>query len=163
MLFEYVSNEELETIIQIVRRFYKIKHPYSTGKSLQVWQELYNELAQALHMPAPKLFIDSTPSIIGAYGYTRPRPNGSSEIHLNKYSLITALHEFYHAVINARRGLQSEHETYAFSYFVFRLAVGEPHGTVAPDPFRARNRRIYAALEQRLEVARHEKAFRIQH
>ena len=150
MLFEYVTDKELETIIQIVHHFYKSRHLYSTGKSLQVWQELYNELARALNMPAPKLFIDSSPSIIGAYGYTQPLQGGRSEIHVSKFSLITVLHEFYHAVIFARRGKQSEKETYAFSYFIFRLAVGEPHGTVAPDPYREQNSRIYKELERRL-------------
>ena len=128
--FQYLTDEELQKILQITKEFKK-KHPYAgTAKEkYKKWKEYLQELSQALGIKTPDLIISPAVSVLGVFGLYNPKRN---LIAIDKFSIITLLHEYYHAITQARKGTQNEHDPYIFSQHVFKAVFGEPHGYVAP-------------------------------
>jgi len=126
----YITDDEMRKILEITKEFKK-KHPYvgATKQKYEKWNWYIKELSSALNIQTPKLIISPAVSILGAFGLYIPKYN---LIAIDKFSVITLLHEFYHAIVHARKGVQNEHDPYIFSQYVFRTVFGEPHGYVAP-------------------------------
>jgi len=128
--FKYITNDEMQKILEITKEFKK-RHPYrgSDKQKYQKWKEYLQELSTALNIQAPRLIVAPELNFFGLFGAFSPKHN---IIIISKFSVITLLHEFYHAVVHARNGSQNEHDPYIFSQYVFRAVFGEPHGYVAP-------------------------------
>ena len=128
--FIYITDEELNKIIKITKEFKK-KRPYrgSRKQKYKKWKEYISELSAALNIPAPHFFV--APELItdyGLFGFYNPKLNF---IGISKFSIITLLHEMYHAIVHARKGVQNEHDPYIFAQHIFRAVFGEPHGYAA--------------------------------
>jgi len=128
--FTYLTDEELQKIIKITKEFKK-KRPYigTEKEKYQKWECYISMLSFALNIKTPDLIISPAVSVLGVFGVYNPKRN---LIAIDKFSVITLLHEFYHAITHARNGTQNEHDPYIFSQHVFRAVFGEPHGYVAP-------------------------------
>jgi len=128
--FAYITDEELQKILKITQGFKK-KHPYrgSDKQKYKKWKEYIQALSTALNIPAPYLVVAPELNFFGLFGLYTPKYN---LLVISKFSVITLLHEYYHAIVNARKGTQNEHDPYIFSQYIFRTVFGEPHGYVAP-------------------------------
>jgi len=128
--FKYITNDEMQKILQITQEFKK-KHPYAgTAKEkYKKWKKYLQELSNALNISTPRLVVAPELNIFWLFGVFSPKYN---LIAISKFSVITLLHEYYHALVNARKGVQNEHDPYIFSQYVFRTVFGEPRGYVAP-------------------------------
>jgi len=128
--FKYITNEELQQILQITKAFKK-KHPYvgTTKEKYKKWKEYIQALSTALNIQAPRLVVAPELKLFKLFGVFSPNYN---LIVISKFSTITLLHEFYHAIVHARNGIQNEHDPYIFSQYVFKAVFGEPRGYVAP-------------------------------
>ena len=128
--FQYITEQEMQKILKITQEF-KTKHPYTgTAKEKYAkWKEYLQALSTALNIPAPKLYVIPEITLYGVFGVFNPKFN---IIVISKFSIITLLHEYYHALVNASKGVQNEHDPYIFSQYVFRAVFGEPRGYVAP-------------------------------
>jgi len=128
--FAYITDEELQKIIKITKAFKK-KHPYvgTAKEKYQKWKKYLQELSNALNISTPRFFVAPELKLFRLFGFYNPKYN---LIGISKFSIITLLHEYYHALVNARKGVQNEHDPYIFSQYIFRTVFGEPHGYVAP-------------------------------
>jgi hypothetical protein len=128
--FTYITDEELQKILQITREFKK-KQPYkgTTKEKYKKWKEYLQELSNALNISTPRFFVAPELNLFGLFGVFSPKYN---LIAISKFSIITLLHEYYHAIVHARKGTQNEHDPYLFSQYIFRTVFGEPKGYVAP-------------------------------
>jgi len=128
--FQYITEQEMQKILQITQEFKK-KHPYrgSDKQKYQKWKEYLRELSNALNISTPRFFVAPELKLFGLFGLYNPKYN---LIGINKFSIITLLHEYYHAIVHARKGTQNEHDPYIFSQYIFRTVFGEPRGYVAP-------------------------------
>jgi len=128
--FTYITDEEMKKILQITQEFKK-KHPYrgSDKQKYQKWNWYIKQLSNALNIPTPRFFVAPELKLFGLFGVFSPKYN---LIAISKFSIITLLHEYYHALVNARNGTQNEHDPYIFSQYIFRTVFGEPKGYVAP-------------------------------
>ena len=128
--FQYITEQEMQKILQITQEFKK-KHPYrgSDKQKYQKWNWYIKQLSNALNISAPRFFVAPELKLFGLFGVYNPRYN---IIVISKFSTITLLHEFYHAIVHARNGTQNEHDPYIFSQYIFRAVFGEPKGYVAP-------------------------------
>jgi hypothetical protein len=128
--FTYITDEELQKIIEITQEFKK-KQPYkgTAKEKYKKWKEYLQALSTALNIPAPKLYVAPELKLFGLFGLYIPKYN---LIGISKFSIITLLHEYYHAIVHARNGAQNEHDPYIFSQYVFKTVFGKPHGYVAP-------------------------------
>jgi len=128
--FKYITNDELQKILEITKEFKK-KQPYTgtTKEKYKKWKEYIQALSIALNISTPRFVVAPELNIFGLFGVYSPKYN---LIAINKFSIITLLHEFYHAIVNARKGTQNEHDPYIFSQYIFRTVFGEPKGYVAP-------------------------------
>ena len=127
--FKYITNDEMQKILQITQEFKK-KHPYAgTAKEkYKKWKKYLQELSNALNISTPRFVVAPELKLFGLFGLYSPKYN---LIAINKFSIITLLHEYYHAIVHARNGTQNEHDPYIFSQYIFRTVFGEPRGCVA--------------------------------
>jgi len=128
--FQYITEQEMQKILEITQEFKK-KHPYrgSDKQKYQKWNWYIKQLSNALNISTPRFFVAPELKLFGLFGLYSPKYN---LIAINKFSIITLLHEFYHAIVHARNGAQNEHDPYIFSQYIFRTVFGEPRGYVAP-------------------------------
>jgi Zn-dependent peptidase ImmA (M78 family) len=128
--FKYITEQEMQKILQITQEFKK-KQPYkgTAKEKYQKWKKYLQELSKALNIPVPRLVVAPELKLFGLFGLYLPKYN---LIAINKFSVITLLHEYYHAIVHTRNGMQNEHDPYIFSQYVFTAVFGKPHGYVAP-------------------------------
>jgi len=113
--YSAISDVEMENIIQALSEFKKTHVWVSVPDKKKKWIEFLKKISDIVEIERPKLVIkrNINCNCFGEYDDSKHR------IELNKYSVITLLHEFYHA-IHIKKNINAPHkEAWDFSNEVF--------------------------------------------